>query len=229
MKKKLLRYILIILGLAFLIWVIILNSIEEELNYTVKEQNGTKVYSIEDVSLIESEKESDLVLILVKNYGAMLAELYPDVAPLTVKNFKKLVSNNFYDGLIFHRVIKDFMIQTGDPSGTGSGGSDEKIKGEFKNNGIENDISHKKGVLSMARVVFNPETEESYNSASSQFFIVQADSTYLDGNYAAFGRVLNGFDVLDNIAKITTDENDKPLTDVVLDRIIFVNYFEGEE
>lgn len=229
MKKKLLRYILIILGLAFLIWVIILNSIEEELNYTVKEQNGTKVYSIEDVSLIESEKESDLVLILVKNYGAMLAELYPDVAPLTVKNFKKLVSNNFYDGLIFHRVIKDFMIQTGDPSGTGSGGSDEKIKGEFKNNGIENDISHKKGVLSMARVVFNPETEESYNSASSQFFIVQADSTYLDGNYAAFGRVLNGFDVLDNIAKITTDENDKPLTDVVLDKIIFVNYFEGEE
>ena len=193
MKNKYLYYAFFVIGIAFIIWVIILNTGEEELNYTVSKQNGVNVYNVEDVSLTESEKATDLVLILVKNYGAMVAELYPDVAPITVKNFKKLV-----------------------------------IKGEFASNGVENDISHKRGVLSMARVVLNPETSESYDSASSQFFIVQSDSTYLDGNYAAFGRVLNGFDVLDHISKVSTDENDKPLSDVVIDSIKFVNYFEGE-
>ena len=228
MKNKYLYYAFFIIGIAFIIWVIILNVGEDELNYTVSKQNGVNVYNVEDVSLTESEKATDLVLILVKNYGAMVAELYPDVAPITVKNFKKLVGDKFYDGLIFHRVISNFMIQTGDPEGTGSGGSENKIKGEFKSNGVENDISHKRGVLSMARVVLNPETSESYDSASSQFFIVQSDSAYLDGNYAAFGRVLNGFDVLDHISKVSTDENDKPLNDVVIDSIKFVNYFEGE-
>ena len=214
MKNKLLYYVFLVLGLAFIIWVIILNTTEDELNYTVSEQDGIKIYNVEDISLTESETPTDLVLILVKDYGAMVAELYPDVAPVTVKNFKKLVGNKFYDGLIFHRVISNFMIQTGDPEGTGSGGSEDKIKGEFSSNGVENDISHKRGVLSMARVVLNPETKESYNSASSQFFIVQSDSAYLDGNYAAFGRVLNGFEVLDSISKVSTDENDKPLIDV---------------
>jgi peptidyl-prolyl cis-trans isomerase B (cyclophilin B) len=228
MKGKIFYYIFLLLGVAFIIWVIVLNSGEDALNYSIREQNGTKIYSIEDVSLTESEKQTDLVLIMVRDYGAILAELYPDVAPITVKNFKKLVSSKFYDGLIFHRVISNFMIQTGDPSGTGTGGSDEKIKGEFINNGVENSISHKRGVLSMARVVFENETSESLNSASSQFFIVQSDSTYLDGNYAAFGKVLNGFDVIDDISKVRTNENDKPLTDVVIDCIIFVNYFEGE-
>ena len=228
MKKKFIYYAFLLLGLAFIIWVIILNTGEDELNYSVREQEGVKVYNVEDVSLTESEKATELVLILAKDYGAMVAELYPDVAPKTVKNFKKLIENKFYDGLIFHRVISNFMIQTGDPTGTGSSGSEDTIKGEFKSNGVENDISHKRGVLSMAKVVLNPETDESYNSASSQFFIVQSDSTYLDGNYAAFGRVLNGFDVLDSISKVSTDENDKPLTDVVIDSIKFVNYFEGD-
>ncbi len=228
MKKKLLYYALLVLGVAFIIWVIILNVGEEEMNYSVSEQNGTKIYNVEDVSLVESDKQTDLVLILVKNYGAMVAELYPDVAPITVKNFKKLIGNKFYDGLIFHRVISNFMIQTGDPDGIGTGGSDEKIKGEFKINGVENDLSHKRGVLSMARAGSNPETSETLNSASSQFFIVQADSTYLDGKYAAFGKLLNGYDVLDKISKVSTDSNDKPLTDVVVETIKFVNYFEGE-
>ena len=158
----------------------------------------------------------------------MLAELYPDIAPITVKNFKKLVSSNFYNGLTFHRVISNFMIQTGDPTGTGSGGSSDKIKGEFNLNGVENNLSHKKGVLSMARVVLEPETSESLNSASSQFFIVQSDSPHLDGSYAAFGKVINGLNIIDDISKFKTDKNDHPITDVVIDTIKFVNYFEGD-
>lgn len=228
MKNKLLYYALLVLGVAFIVWVIILNTGEEELNYSVSEQNGTKIYNVEDVSYVESKEPTDLVLILVKNYGTMTAELYPDVAPITVKNFKKLVGNKFYDGLIFHRVISNFMIQTGDPDGIGTGGSDEKIKGEFQINGVENNLSHKRGVLSMARAGSNPETSETLNSASSQFFIVQVDSTYLDGKYAAFGKLLNGYDVLDKISKVSTDSNDKPLTNVVVESIRFVNYFEGE-
>ena len=228
MKKKILYYVLMILAFAFIIWVIALNVGDESMNYSVREQNGVNVYNVEDVSLVESEKATDLVLILVRDYGAMVAELYPDVAPRTVENFKELIGNKCYDGLTFHRVINKFMIQTGDPTGTGSGGSEKTIKGEFINNGVANDISHKKGVLSMARVSYEEENEESYNSASSQFFIVQTDSTYLDGNYAAFGKVVNGLGVIDNIAAVKTDENDKPLTSVVIDSIKFVSYFEGE-
>lgn len=228
--KKIGRYIILLLAVAFIIWVIALNIGDGEMNYSVKEQNGVKVYNVEDVSLVESEKETDLVLILVRDYGAMVAELYPSVAPRTVENFKELVKTKFYDRLTFHRVIKNFMIQTGDPTGTGSGGSDKKIKGEFINNGVANDLSHKKGVLSMARVVYQEETEESYNSASSQFFIVQTDSytSTLDGKYAAFGKLVNGYNVLDNIAFVSTDENDKPLTDVIIDSIKFVQYYEGD-
>ncbi len=226
--NKIMLYILLGLGIAFIIWVIILNTGEDKMNYSIREQNGVTVYSVEDVSVVETNNQSDLVLILVRDYGAMIAELYPDVAPRTVENFKKLVGEKFYDGLTFHRVMKDFMIQTGDPTATGTGGSEETIKGEFINNGVANDISHKRGVLSMARVVFEEETDESYNSASSQFFIVQKDATYLDGNYASFGKVLTGFDVLDKIASVATDENDKPTSDVIIDSIKFVSYFEGE-
>ena len=141
------------------------------------------------------------VLIKVKDMGNITVELDADTAPITVTNFLNLVDKKFYDGLTFHRIIEKFMIQTGDPTATGSGGSDEKIKGEFRNNGVENDISHKRGVLSMARVVLDEETSESLNSASSQFFIVQKDSTYLDGQYAGFGHVTEGMDVVDNIVK----------------------------
>ena len=130
-------------------------------------------------------------------------ELDPTAAPITCKNFEKLVGEGFYDGLIFHRVIPGFMIQGGDPLGNGMGGADENIVGEFKANGFDNPIKHVRGVISMARA-FNP------NSASSQFFIMHADAPHLDGQYAAFGKVVSGMDAVDEIASIPTDYNDRP-------------------
>lgn len=168
---------------------------------------------------------NNIVEIDVKDYGKIVIELYPDIAPKSVANFKKLVSQNYYDGMIFHRVINEFMIQTGDPTGTGMGGSEETIKGEFELNGFKNRLSHTRGVVSMARRGANPDTEETMNSASSQFFIVQADSTYLDGKYAAFGKVISGMDIVDKIAVVDTDSEDKPLKDVVINTIRFK---EGE-
>ena len=140
--------------------------------------------------------------ITVKDYGEIDVELDADTAPITVTNFVKLVQDNFYDGLTFHRIIDGFMIQGGDPEGTGRGGSDETIKGEFSENGVKNDISHERGVISMAR-------SSDPDSASSQFFIVQSDSTYLDGQYAAFGHVTEGMDIVDQICKDAkpTDNN----------------------
>ena len=158
---------------------------------------------------------SDVVEIVMVDGGIIKVELYADIAPITVENFKKLVSESFYDGLIFHRVISGFMIQGGDPTGTGMGGSDENIKGEFLNNGVENTLSHTRGVISMAR-------SNDPDSASSQFFICHADSTYLDGSYAAFGKVIEGMDVVDKIASVETDENDKPLTEQKIKTIRFV-------
>ncbi|MBR5430746.1 MAG: peptidylprolyl isomerase [Firmicutes bacterium] len=131
--------------------------------------------------------------ITVRDYGTIKLELYEDIAPITVANFVKLAQDGFYDGLTFHRIMDGFMIQGGDPEGTGYGGSDETIKGEFAANGVENDLSHVKGVISMARGN-NPD------SASSQFFITVADSTFLDGKYAAFGRVTEGMEVAEKIA-----------------------------
>ena len=139
----------------------------------------------------------------MENGGKIEIELYPEVAPITVKNFEKLVSEGFYDGLIFHRVIPGFMIQGGDPMGNGMGGSKENIKGEFARNGVKNDLKHTRGVISMARA-FDP------NSASSQFFIMHADAPHLDGSYAAFGKVVSGMEVVDEIASIPTDYNDRP-------------------
>ena len=142
------------------------------------------------------------VLITVKDYGNIKLELDADNSPITVTNFINLVNKKFYDGLTFHRIIKGFMIQGGDPNNNGTGGSDKTIKGEFSENGITNNISHKRGVISMAR-------SNDMNSASSQFFIVHEDSTFLDGKYAAFGKVLEGMDVVDKIAETvkTTDDN----------------------
>ncbi len=133
----------------------------------------------------------------VKDYGIISVELDADTAPITVTNFIDLAKSGFYDGLTFHRIIDGFMIQGGDPKGDGTGGSDSAIKGEFSNNGVENKISHVRGTISMAR------SPASYNSASSQFFIVQSDSTYLDGDYAAFGKVTDGMDIVDAICKDT--------------------------
>ena len=199
---------------------------EVKMNYTTEEVNGKTVFNIEDKKYIESEEETNFVKIDTDGYGIMIAELYPDVAPITVENFKSLVKDKFYDGIIFHRVIKDFMIQTGDPTGTGMGGSEKEIKGEFKNNGVENNLSHTRGVLSMARRGSNPETEDTMNSASSQFFIVHQDSDFLDGNYASFGKLLNGYDVLDKIASSETNSSDKPLKDIKMNTIRFVTLYE---
>ncbi len=142
-------------------------------------------------------------VITVKDYGKITVELDADTAPITVSNFVNLVEDGFYDGLTFHRIMEGFMIQGGDPEGTGMGGSDEEIKGEFSANGVENNISHVRGVISMARNGYN------FDSASSQFFIVHEDSEFLDGQYAAFGRVTEGMEVVDEIAKNTpvTDSN----------------------
>ena len=167
-----------------------------------------------------TEEITDTVAIRVQDYGTIVVKLRPDIAPITVANFQKLVSENFYDGLIFHRVISGFMIQGGCPKGNGTGGSDEEIKGEFASNGIENPLSHTRGVVSMARSS-NPD------SASSQFFIVHEDSTYLDGEYAAFGEVLYGIEVVDDIAAVKTNAaNNKPLQTVIITSIDFVTVNE---
>lgn len=131
----------------------------------------------------------------IQDYGTITVELDGDIAPITVQNFMDLANDGFYDGLTFHRIIDGFMIQGGDPEGTGMGGSDETIKGEFSANGVENNLSHTRGAISMAR------NSVSMDSASSQFFIVQSDSTYLDGQYACFGYVTSGMDIVDQICK----------------------------
>ena len=148
-----------------------------------------------------------MVIIEMENGGKIKLELCPEAAPKTVANFEKLVRAGFYNGLIFHRVISGFMIQGGDPQGTGMGGADERIVGECAANGHPNPLKHVRGVISMARAQ-NP------NSASSQFFIMHADAPYLDGQYAAFGRVVEGMETVDEIAAIPTDFRDRPVTDM---------------
>lgn len=147
--------------------------------------------------------------------GVMSAELYPDIAPITVENFVKLINENFFDGLIFHRVIKDFMIQGGGYGTDGNIKKTDSIKGEFDSNGVNNPLKHTRGVLSMARTMFP-------NSASSQFFIMHKDAPHLDGQYAAFGKVIEGMDVVDRIAEAKTDYSDKPVKDMVIKTIRLV-------
>lgn len=153
-----------------------------------------------------------MVIIEMDNGSQIKIELDPTAAPITCANFEKLVKEGFYDGLTFHRIIPGFMIQGGDPLGNGTGGSKETIKGEFASNGVNNPLQHTRGVISMARAM-DP------NSASSQFFIMHADAPHLDGNYAAFGKVVEGMDVVDQIANERTDFRDKPLTDVVMKKV----------
>lgn len=154
------------------------------------------------------------IAIEVKDFGRIEAELYPKIAPITVTHIVSLINENFYDGLTFHRVIDDFMIQGGDPTGTGMGAEgQETIKGEFSDNGVANTLKNIRGVLAMAR------RGNDYNSATSQFFINTTDNTHLDGQYATFGMVTEGMDVVDAISKVPTNANDKPLTDVVISSI----------
>ena len=181
---------------------------------------------IEGYSYEETEEVTNYVKIVTNKNKVIIAELYPDIAPETVANFQKLVQDKFYDGIIFHRVIANFMIQTGDPTGTGFGGSDEKIKGEFAENGFNNSLKHEEGVLSMARSDDNnPKTTDDLNRASSQFFICVNNNDslgYLDGNYAAFGKVIAGYDNVLEISKVRTDSNDKPTTTQSMKTVRFV-------
>lgn len=172
---------------------------------TTSETKATKAPKATETAEVTKEPESKTTdtkgkhhaKIKVKDYGTIEVELDGDTAPITVANFIKLVNEKFYDGLTFHRIISGFMIQGGDPLGNGTGGSDETIKGEFSSNGVENNISHKRGVISMAR-------SSDPDSASSQFFIMHQDSTYLDGEYAAFGKVTKGMKVVDKICEDAT-------------------------
>ena len=148
----------------------------------------------------------------VKNYGIIKILLRDDIAPISVDNFISLANKGFYNGLTFHRVIKGFMIQGGCPKGNGTGGPGYTIKGEFLVNGVNNPLSHKRGVISMARAM-------DYNAAGSQFFIVHKDATYLDGQYASFGETVSGIEVVDKIAKVRTTPNDRPYEDVIIESI----------
>ena len=161
-----------------------------------------------------------VVTIEMENGGKIVAELYPEIAPQSVRNFVSLINKGFYNGLIFHRVIPGFMIQGGCPQGTGMGGPGYCIKGEFRLNGVKNDLTHKRGVLSMARA-------QSPNSGGSQFFIMHEDGDFLDGQYAAFGAVTEGMDVVDAIAAVKTNRQDRPLNDQKIKSVTVETF--GEE
>lgn len=180
-------------NMFFIVGIIVILILILVLNIFINKKNDEK----ENENLLTGKH---YVEITVKDYGKIDLELDADVAPITVTNFINLVNGNFYDGLTFHRIIDGFMIQGGDPLGNGTGGSDKTIKGEFSDNGVNNSISHVRGVISMAR-------SNSYDSASSQFFIVHEDSTFLDGKYAAFGKVTSGMDIVDKLAKVKVEDD----------------------
>lgn len=195
MKNKM--KILLLLGVCFLVSAC-----------GVKEVN-TKEGTLDGVTFKETEEETNYVKITMENNDMILLELYPDIAPVTVENFKKLVGQKYYDGLVFHRVIKDFMIQGGNGKETAT------IKGEFGANGFTNLLKHERGVISMARA-------NDMDSASSQFFIVHQDSPHLNGQYAGFGKVIAGLSTVDKIAEVTTDSNDAPLKTQKIKDIRFI-------
>lgn len=184
------------------------NSSDQINNPGVEEETNSP--EVTEVEVIET---TPIVTMVIKDYGTITLELYPEMAPNTVNNFITLANAGFYDGLTFHRVIKDFMIQGGDPDGIGSGGPGYSIAGEFSINGFtQNTLSHTKGVISMARTNMP-------DSAGSQFFIMSEDGTYLDGQYAAFGKVTSGIEIVEAIEKVETNSSDKPIKDVVIESI----------
>ena len=167
------------------------------------------------MAFVRSEEKTNFIKFVMENGKEMIAELYPEIAPVSVKNFQKLVDGGFYNGLIFHRVIPGFMIQGGCPQGRGTGGPGWTIKGEFAANGVKNDLCHTRGVLSMARSM-------APDSAGSQFFIMHDDAPHLDGNYAAFGKLLEGIEVVDEICEVMTDFSDRPVEDQKMKEVYFV-------
>lgn len=202
MNKKIIISVLVVILIILAISVYFItkkgtNSNEKQ-NVQENAQAEQKEENKEEKSMYSSRKHH--AQIVIKNYGTISLELDADMAPITVENFANLVNEGFYDGLTFHRIISGFMIQGGDPEGNGLGGSDKEIKGEFSANGVKNTISHTRGVISMARA-------QSYNSASSQFFIMHKDAPYLDGSYAAFGHVTEGIEIVDKICEDTKVED----------------------
>ena len=187
-----------------------------------------EVFDSNTITFIRRKKmaQNPIVTITMENGDVIKAELYPEIAPNTVNNFISLIKKNFYDGLIFHRVIKGFMLQGGDPEGSGMGGPGYGIKGEFSSNGFNNDLKHTEGVLSMARSMMP-------NSAGSQFFIMHKTSPHLDGDYAAFGKVTEGLEIVNKIAETETDWNDRPTTPQVMKTVTVetfgVDYPEPEK
>ena len=213
-------YVLSAIAAILIVAIIVLvavNSCSEPNNVSTTEtvtDNMTK--KIKDLNI----KENPVATLTMENGGVMLIELYPEIAPNTVCNFIELANSGYYDGLIFHRCIPGFMIQGGDPEGTGMGGPGFTIKGEFTSNGFKNDLKHERGVISMARQGENPYTgEKNYDSAGSQFFIMVEDYPSLNEQYASFGKVISGMEVADAIVTNETDGNDKPLVEQVIKSI----------
>lgn len=210
MKKK---TMLALLSLFLFIFIVsgCGSQIEEEaeqLEAEIESDTGTNEGDNDNLN----KEENPVVTITMENDDQIAVELYPDIAPNTVNNFISLVEDGFYDETIFHRVIPDFMIQGGDPDGTGTGGPGYSIKGEFSSNGFSNDLKHTRGVISMAR-------SQDPDSAGSQFFIMVSDSPHLDGDYAAFGEVIEGMETVDDIVSVERDDHDKPLEDQVMKKI----------
>lgn len=197
---------LVLLSLMLLALFLFAGCQENDENDTAKKEKA------EDATTYEETDKKPIVTITMEDGREITAELYPNIAQNTVNNFIELIENEFYDGVIFHRVIPGFMIQSGDPEGTGMGDPGYSIKGEFENNGVENDLKHEKGVLSMAR-------REDPDSAGSQFFIMTGEAASLDGNYAAFGKVIDGMDVAEDISEVERDSNDMPKEDQVIEKI----------
>src|SRR5699024_889670 len=197
---------LVLLSLMLLALFLFAGCQENDENDTAKKEKA------EDATTYEETDKKPIVTITMEDGREITAELYPNIAQNTVNNFIELIENEFYDGVIFHRVIPGFMIQSGDPEGTGMGDPGYSIKGEFENNGVENDLKHEKGVLSMAR-------REDRDSAGSQFFIMTGEAASLDGNYAAFGKVIDGMDVAEDISEVERDSNDMPKEDQVIEKI----------
>lgn len=175
-------------------------------NQNIEDTGNTNNEESPENDMKEPIEDNPIVTITMENDEQIIVELFPNIAPNTVKNFISLIEDGFYDGLIFHRVIPGFMIQGGDPNGTGTGGPGYGIKGEFSSNGFQNDLAHERGVLSMAR-------SQHPDSAGSQFFIMHQNSPHLDGDYASFGQVIEGMEVVDQIAGVKRDDGDKPLED----------------
>ena len=232
-KNKVIKKILTIIALTFSVIALVGCSTKED-NKTTKNEDAVikedtsipELVSIPQTNVVASTEKLPIATIKVKDYGSMELELYPSIAQNTVNNFISLANKGYYNGITFHRIVNKFMIQGGDPKGDGSGGPGYSIKGEFAANKIENKLLHKVGVISMARTA-------EVNSAGSQFFIMTSDADYLDGNYAGFGRIIKGLDVLTKLSEVKTAENDKPTKDVIIESITIdtkgIEYKEPEK